>query len=1168
MRLTSLRLQRYGNFESRTILFDPSPGVINLVVAPNGAGKSVLRGAFCDLLFGIHGQTPMGFRFNYTSMRIDAEGVGSDGAPFAFGRRKGQGNTLIDAAGESLDPAAIAPLLGRTDRVLLERLFALDTERLRQGEADLLSSNGALADVLEAGAGGFRHARRLRKALEDERDLLAPIRKSAQRPFYVQLDRFTESRRRLAASALRPDQWEKQEQDLAAAEQRQRDQNAIVDAASREIARLERIRRVTPWFTQHDLASAWLGAHPDAPHLAPGLKPRLDVVRTAIVLAEQRRQSDTGRAALLTAQIAAVTVDSGLLAEAEAIDALTDPAGAARKAVADLPARAAELASRQALIAALLADLGSKLPPERAAEAVPARTAIASARRLIAAHAARTQAVQAEPLRIAALAHEQTDLAAQLAELAPPEHQGALTDLLRDIRADGDPTRHEAQSVAAVTAADTAVAAALARVPGWTGDAEALLALAPMQRSMYDRMAEDRGTAATRAAASKELLDAARQAHVEARDRLAALERGGPLPDENTLAHARTRRDAGWQLIYRRAFTGDPPSLSEEQAFSGPLPLPLAFERAVAAADNVADRRVLEAAAVQRAETARQTVADQQARLIASETAYRIAAETTAAAERAWTQVCAPLPLGPTPLLREVEDFIAARTRVVEAWEKQRAARDAHAALMVRHAAWAERLGEAMDAPAGRALAALLTVADQRIAAARQAVNTRAGLEAKRDAAGKALNEARTRLREAQAALSSWTESWNRLLPDLGRPADEDPAVTEVLLTVITELDQARLEAATLAERVRGMQTDNARFREMAAGIAARVAPHLAGDDPFQIVTELRRRLQAAREQSEQLRVLREQLASASAAADAAERHLVECEAEQRAVLQLIGADTVEQANARLTLAADRAVQAAALDEAERRLRDAGDGLPLEMLKADMASLPPDEIAARIDRLGRERAAAQEAAQEAVALVSGLRQRMEREALETSATDAAADQQAATASIGRLLDDALVLHAAAALLEQALVAVEQSGGSDVLRRISTLFGILTNGAYVRVAAEVGDDGTPRLILLQRDYPEERQSVRDLSEGTRDQLFLALRMASIEAHAAQAPALPFIGDDILQTFDDDRAVAALHVMREVSARVQVILLTHHRHVVDLAARLPAGAVHVTGLAGDP
>ncbi|MGE4045497.1 MAG: AAA family ATPase, partial [Acetobacteraceae bacterium] len=73
MRLIALSLQHYGNFRSETLAFDPAPGVVNLIVAPNGAGKSVLRSAFCDLLFGIGGQTPMGFRYGYAGMRIGAE---------------------------------------------------------------------------------------------------------------------------------------------------------------------------------------------------------------------------------------------------------------------------------------------------------------------------------------------------------------------------------------------------------------------------------------------------------------------------------------------------------------------------------------------------------------------------------------------------------------------------------------------------------------------------------------------------------------------------------------------------------------------------------------------------------------------------------------------------------------------------------------------------------------------------------------------------------------------------------------------------------------------------------------------------------------------------------------------------------------------------------------
>ena len=51
----------------------------------------------------------------------------------------------------------------------------------------------------------------------------------------------------------------------------------------------------------------------------------------------------------------------------------------------------------------------------------------------------------------------------------------------------------------------------------------------------------------------------------------------------------------------------------------------------------------------------------------------------------------------------------------------------------------------------------------------------------------------------------------------------------------------------------------------------------------------------------------------------------------------------------------------------------------------------------------------------------------------------------------------------------------------------------------------------------------------LSDGARDQLYLALRAAAIEAHAARAEPLPFIADDLLVHFDDARAAAALDVL---------------------------------------
>jgi uncharacterized protein YhaN len=1161
MRLTALSLIRYGNFASERIAFDPRPGVLNLLLAPNGGGKSVLRSAFCDLLFGIGGQTPMGFRYGYPGMRIAAEAIGPTGETFEFGRRKGQGNTLVDGNGATLDQVTIARLLGRTDRVRLERLFALDTERLRQGEADLLASDGELGPALVSGAGGAHDLRALRKGLVETRDSLAPTRRAAQRPFYLALDRFVDARKRVQSSLLRPEQWQKQEQERDAAATEQSEQNRLAESAHIEIARLERIRRVMPWLAARDAAAAWLDAHPDAPALDPALAVQLNEARSAIVIAEQRMVREADAAARLAEQLGQVVIDTTLLAEDAEIDGLVEAAGAARKAASDLPSVTAQAIVRTTVVASRLQELSSALPVERAADAIPPRAGINRARRLIQAYAARSEAAKAAPGQEAELALERSGVLEQLTALPASGDVSELAALVKEVRADGDPARRARDAVATRQEAYDALTAALARVPGWIQGDAALLALAPLLPDTYKRHEDELIHARTEAAARMEALRAARQVRDEARDRLTAIATSGPLPDEAGLTRARTRRDDGWQLIYRRAFTSDPPAQHEEQEFAGPLPLPLAYERAVAAADGIADRRVHEAAVIERAEAAQAALRDAAERVNEAETRYRLADEMAQATQRVWAQICEVLPLGEAPTFRDVQAFLTARDRVIETRQKHLAATAAENALSACHAGWAARLASMLEAEGEPSLTLLLAAADRRLAETQRAERSRAALEAKRDSAEKALVDAQARRRQADAALTEWREEWARAMRELGRAPDEDPSVADDVLQVFAELDQAQKDVAVLGERVAGMRRDIELFQRSVVALAARVAPELDGTDPLLLIAELRRRAQHAREQAKQRDLLRQQSRAASATVALAQRELAERQAALRAILLLAGAETVEDAERRLALAAERARHAAGLAEADAKLREAGDLLPLAQLREEVAAIPPEEIPGRIDAADHRRKAAQAAAQEAAATASSLAQQMRQAQEDTRTADAAADQQAAVATIGRVLEEALVHHVAAEMLDQALAAVEQQGESALLRRIGTLFSQLTRGVYSRVLTEIGEDNVTRLILLQRDHPEERQSVRELSEGTRDQLYLALRLAAIEQHAQVAPPLPFIGDDILQTFDDDRALAAMRVLQQVSLQVQVILLTHHRHVLDLAAQLPPGTVHV-------
>jgi uncharacterized protein YhaN len=76
-------------------------------------------------------------------------------------------------------------------------------------------------------------------------------------------------------------------------------------------------------------------------------------------------------------------------------------------------------------------------------------------------------------------------------------------------------------------------------------------------------------------------------------------------------------------------------------------------------------------------------------------------------------------------------------------------------------------------------------------------------------------------------------------------------------------------------------------------------------------------------------------------------------------------------------------------------------------------------------------------------------------------------------------------------------------------------------------------------------------VEGLSEGTRDQLYLALRLASIRDRVGVT--LPLICDDLLITADNTRSAAMLEVVAAASTSNQVVLFTHHEHIVEVARR---------------
>lgn len=146
------------------------------------------------------------------------------------------------------------------------------------------------------------------------------------------------------------------------------------------------------------------------------------------------------------------------------------------------------------------------------------------------------------------------------------------------------------------------------------------------------------------------------------------------------------------------------------------------------------------------------------------------------------------------------------------------------------------------------------------------------------------------------------------------------------------------------------------------------------------------------------------------------------------------------------------------------------------------------------------------------------------------------------------MDHYLVVKSAEFLMDHMIWQYQQTYQQDLLLIASGYLKELTNDAYCQIRLNLTSNKESYLSCLSIN--NVFFTVDQLSEGTRDQLYLSLKLALIELFLKQNEDFPLLLDDILVNFDDVRAVKALKVIEKLSTKMQVIFLTHHPHLVRL------------------
>lgn len=192
------------------------------------------------------------------------------------------------------------------------------------------------------------------------------------------------------------------------------------------------------------------------------------------------------------------------------------------------------------------------------------------------------------------------------------------------------------------------------------------------------------------------------------------------------------------------------------------------------------------------------------------------------------------------------------------------------------------------------------------------------------------------------------------------------------------------------------------------------------------------------------------------------------------------------------------------------------------------------------------------------------RTRRELEAIDAS-SEAAEAQDAlcqTSAVIERDLRPWIQLRLAHRLLMEAQRRFQERAQGPMLERASSYFRRMTDDAFAGLRSDTLDE---RQVLVAQRADGNMIGTEAMSEGTLDQLYLALRLAAVSLRRDAGVNLPMVLDDVLMTSSDGRAGCVLQALGEFSRDGQVIVFTHHEHLLEVARRhVPEDLLQVTTL----
>jgi len=1137
MRIGKLELIRYGKFTDHAVEFPSAEHDFHFVVGPNEAGKSTIKNAISELLFGMPHSSPLAFVHPQSDLRLGASIEAGDEA-FAFHRTKSRKSSLSAPNGDALPADALATFLGSADKGFFEQMYCLDHTALIRGGQSILDASSDVGQVLFQSAAGIASLGDVRQRLADEADSLWAKRKSGC-AYNISRKQYDEATDELKLASVRTAKWTRAHVAVEEAEEKRREQDAHRAALEAQRGKLERVRRVAPFLNVWREKAAELRELGDVVDLPANAEATLQNALTRLATAQGALDVHAKAAGQLHTELSAIHIDRALLAAQARIRALdatqqrcTHHATEIARLEQEVTMRLRQIAQdgaqlgwpdgeadvRRTMPGALALQTVTSLMLERGELELAARNADQSADECVAQ-------IDTLKAKLAAIAGGEVPPGLRAALRAAQKYRdtGAATERLEDARRDAQ------QTLDAGIASLGRWSRPIAELKTMTLPApERIAALRTQRQELASRLT----LATDRAKEAQDTLHATRgelDALVEAHD----------VVTGDQVHAARASRDAAWTAIR----SGD---VALDEGAPG-------FESTMHAADDLADRQLGSVGHATQLAALKRRVASEASTLARREESVREAEAALTTFDDAWRALAAQSQIADMPL-DDAPSWIAARDKALlaaqtldartEELARESADADTRRDLLARHLSEA---GARTDAHA--ALDMLCDLAEAHIAAIDEATVTRRNVAAQLDEAQAERIARQGVAKAARESYARWQREWSAAIAKAGLAnAADSLAAAEAAIDIVKKIgEQLTQIETTRTGQIDAMRAALAALDADASQLARELDVSLATQGAKTIATELSARLDRACAAHAERERLTKAHASASEQVNQTRADVEQAKETLRPLYDLAGVDTPDVLQALIAQSQKKRALIAAVDDARAALIKGGDGLSLDELVAEVEGADMPNVPAELSRIGAALSESVRIANETTTAFDAARRELDAISGEANAARAEAKRQEALAAMADAAERFVKVETASTLLKWAIDRYRERRQGPMLSRASAIFSALTLDTFSRLVVDY--DRQPMALSAVR-ASGEHVDIAGMSEGTRDQLYLALRLAALEEHGEKASALPFVADDLFINFDDGRARAGLRVLAQIAKRTQVIFLSHHDHLVDI------------------